>query len=480
MFRMKSGYLITGVLVSAACCVLSMRHMMPYAFLNIFLMFIAPASYFYPAFFSYIVIALSWALLYPAAVIFYKTDPFSASMPIAIFNLMQLGFVGCRTMSEAERETWDARLREEDSRKALERSELADLNMQEDEIRASEANIVSLYEITKKMSESLKFNEIFAVFSSFLQENFVFKKCDLLIMAQNGPEPRLENFYSVRHGSSSNVPAPVQADAAVYSGLIRSFLEKSKVICISRDSEPEAFGPLGITDESVGTFVGIPIFSEKRVVAILIVENLPREDIDRFFIVAMQFALEIKKVLLYETVEKLAITDSLTGLYTRRYFSERLNEELQRSRRYKFKFAFLMLDIDDFKKCNDTYGHLVGDVVLKELAGIMRSSVREIDLVARYGGEEFAVILPETDTAGACLVAERIRSRTAGRVFKAYDETLHVTISIGVATYPKDADKAKDLIDRADGALYAAKKSGKNLVQEYKKGYNRRNKKNER
>ena len=171
---------------------------------------------------------------------------------------------------------------------------------------------------------------------------------------------------------------------------------------------------------------------------------------------------------MYETVEALAITDSLTGLYTRRYFFERLNEELNRSKKYGLRFSFLMIDIDDFKKCNDTHGHLVGDVILKDVSRIIKEGVREIDLVARYGGEEFSIILPETDKNGAMLAAERVRKKIDENVFKAYDEILKVTVSIGVSVYPEDGSDAGEIVERADKALYAAKNSGKNIVCEYK------------
>ncbi|MDP2912837.1 MAG: GGDEF domain-containing protein, partial [Candidatus Omnitrophota bacterium] len=119
-------------------------------------------------------------------------------------------------------------------------------------------------------------------------------------------------------------------------------------------------------------------------------------------------------------------------------------------------------------KTNDTYGHLVGDVILKAMARIMRESVREIDLISRYGGEEFAICLPETGKAGAALVAERIRKKIEENTFRAYDESLKLTVSIGVSACPEDSANPADIIGSADAALYAAKKSGKNIVSEYK------------
>jgi diguanylate cyclase (GGDEF)-like protein len=225
----------------------------------------------------------------------------------------------------------------------------------------------------------------------------------------------------------------------------------------------------------VETFIAIPFLSEKKIVGILTIENLPKADMERLAILSTQFALEIKKVLLYEMVEQMAITDSLTGLYVRRHFYDRLNEELKRSRRYKLKFAFLMLDIDDFKRCNDTYGHMVGDVILKEMARVIKENVREIDIVARYGGEEISLVLPDTAEESARMVAERLRKKIEEHVFRAYDEKLKLTVSVGVSIYPKDAPEAKALIEKADAALYAAKKSGKNVVCEYKKEYNNAN-----
>ena len=123
-----------------------------------------------------------------------------------------------------------------------------------------------------------------------------------------------------------------------------------------------------------------------------------------------------------------------------------------------------MVDLDHFKSFNDNYGHLVGDAILKEAAKIIQATIRQIDFLGRYGGEELSVILTETDKGQASLAAERIRQAVASKPFLVYDEGLKVTISIGISTFPEDAEKVSDLIDKADKALYLAKQSGRNKV----------------
>ena len=162
-----------------------------------------------------------------------------------------------------------------------------------------------------------------------------------------------------------------------------------------------------------------------------------------------------------EHYQTLATIDGLTGLYNRRYFHEFLTREIKRADRYSHSLTIFMADIDDFKEYQDPYGHLVGDVALQYLAKIMSGAVRSEDIVARYGGEEFAVILPEVTKDTAMIIAERIR-----RAIEEAKEPLKgiLTISIGVAAYPADAKDREQLIDRADDALYAAKRAGKNAT----------------
>jgi diguanylate cyclase (GGDEF)-like protein len=165
-----------------------------------------------------------------------------------------------------------------------------------------------------------------------------------------------------------------------------------------------------------------------------------------------------------ETYE-LATTDSLTTVYNRRTFKELAEPQLSRSRRADMPVSLLMLDLDHFKRINDTYGHLGGDDVLKAFAGLVRSCLRKEDLLARYGGEEFVVLLPGAAQAQAFSLAERIREEVAARSFDANGHLVRVTVSIGIASEAGDTlPSLEAMLGRADEALYRAKNEGRNRV----------------
>jgi diguanylate cyclase (GGDEF)-like protein len=168
----------------------------------------------------------------------------------------------------------------------------------------------------------------------------------------------------------------------------------------------------------------------------------------------------------FEETERSARTDALTGLSNRRVFHETLDAEIRRSRRYRLPVTVLMLDLDHFKDVNDSYGHMLGDLVLERVGGIVRHAVRDADAACRFGGEELAVVLPETAREGGYAVAERIRHRVEqafrGRPIDGHD--ISMTISAGLATFPDDGLHAEALLARADEALYGAKHAGRNRV----------------
>ncbi len=224
------------------------------------------------------------------------------------------------------------------------------------------------------------------------------------------------------------------------------------------------------------SFVALPILAGDEVLAVVCVADrvddraFSRTDVSALRALAAPAALALAReraAARAEAYAHAAAVDPVSGLFNRRYFHVRLEEELQRSRRHEIPLALLMMDIDDFKAVNDVYGHLAGDGVIKESAEIVRRAVRVFDVCTRFGGEEFSVIMPASSEESATAVAERIRARVAAfRSAEPSLEELRVTVSIGLAL-SEPGMTASDLINRADEALYAAKRAGKNRVRAY-------------
>ncbi|RCK81779.1 MAG: diguanylate cyclase/phosphodiesterase (GGDEF & EAL domains) with PAS/PAC sensor(s) [Candidatus Ozemobacter sibiricus] len=204
-----------------------------------------------------------------------------------------------------------------------------------------------------------------------------------------------------------------------------------------------------------GEFLGLMHLSEK-----ISQGDFTERDQRLIKVFAVQLGAAVKNAKLYEQ----AITDGMTHLYLHRYFKQRLADEFKRAVRFKRNLALIMIDIDHFKKLNDTYGHQTGDEVLKRVASIMRKAVRTHDLPVRYGGEEFALVLPETDMAGALAVAERVRKSIEHEVIEHNGKTIRITASFGVSVHPDSATEAEALIKAADEALYRSKENGRNRV----------------
>ncbi len=195
-----------------------------------------------------------------------------------------------------------------------------------------------------------------------------------------------------------------------------------------------------------------------------------QRDMLRICSLAGQVAATIANIRLHRDIYTQAITDGLTGLFNRRHMQSALADERQRAQRYGHSLSVIMLDVDGFKSYNDTYGHPQGDVLLKMLAAILRETTREVDIVGRYGGEEFIILLPETPKVEALRTAERLRAAVAAAIFPGFaddpDMVVLKTISLGIATFPADAENMPALVQQADDALYRAKRGGRNQVVE--------------
>jgi diguanylate cyclase (GGDEF)-like protein len=181
---------------------------------------------------------------------------------------------------------------------------------------------------------------------------------------------------------------------------------------------------------------------------------------------AVQMIFAMAKARLYRELEQRSRTDGLTGLSRRGPFEERLKEEVARGTSFRSTFSILMIDIDHFKNLNDTYGHQMGDEVLRTVSQRLREGLYETDVIARYGGEEFVCLLPRSDPAGLRIKADQLRQRVSNQAFVIGLEAVQVTISIGIAHFPHDGQTPDAVLSAADRALYAAKHAGRNCIVE--------------
>jgi diguanylate cyclase (GGDEF)-like protein len=267
-----------------------------------------------------------------------------------------------------------------------------------------------------------------------------------------------------------------------YPEIVHALKSKEPVVIRNVSTDPlmagvrEALVPLGIRSILV-----VPIFLRTKVIGTLFIRtsradhSFSAQEVRLLKALADASANVLHNAFLYEQIEdekarleKLSITDFLTGIFNVRYFYHRIIEEFSRSLRYALPVSCLMVDIDHFKRINDSYGHKTGDIVLKEFASQLKKRSRKSDVVSRYGGEEFVLLLPQTDAAGAVAEAERIREFVKKHRFRSLGNGQKLTVSIGVAVYPHRKIKTHDdLIALADDALFKAKNRGRDRVALY-------------
>ncbi len=254
-------------------------------------------------------------------------------------------------------------------------------------------------------------------------------------------------------------------------GISGQVMATGKAIRVSDVSEYPGF--LRIYPDTLSELC-VPLQTPNRIIGVINVESIRpnafQENDERLLLtLAGQLTMALEKVRMFAEIQRLAITDSLTGLYNRRYFFAAAQREQERARRYKRPLSVIMMDVDHFKQVNDTHGHAAGDLVLQSVAHKCKSNLRETDILGRYGGEEFVALLPETQSAGASQVAERLREEIACTQVEVPAGPIVCTISIGVAALEDGCGATlEQLLGWADSALYEAKNSGRNRTVAWK------------
>jgi diguanylate cyclase (GGDEF)-like protein len=224
------------------------------------------------------------------------------------------------------------------------------------------------------------------------------------------------------------------------------------------------------TSSHIGSWLGAPLIAQNRLMGFLSLDKVERGyytaiHAERLESLASHAALALSNAMNFGEVEHAAITDFVTGTFNHRYFQQALRQEIKRAQRFSQHVSVLMIDLDHFKRVNDTHGHPFGDKLLFTLAGRLKSNLREVDILARYGGEEFAIILPDTTPVALKIVGERLRETVSAQPFILDGKTVYLTVSIGASTFPDDARQAHRLVECADRAMYRAKQDGRNRLR---------------
>jgi len=222
-------------------------------------------------------------------------------------------------------------------------------------------------------------------------------------------------------------------------------------------------------EEGTKSLMVAPVVAENKVLGALRVESatprrFAKEDLRTLDVLSTLGSLSLDNAFLYQRVEEMAVRDGLTRLLTHKAFEERMGEELLRAGRYRHSVALLMVDVDHFKKVNDTHGHAAGDDVLRKVSALLSAAARPVDVAARYGGEEFSLLLVEMTKAAALEKADALRRALEAETFEAGGKKFRVTMSVGLAVFPDEATTAQQLVRTADQRLYQAKTGGRNRV----------------
>ena len=336
-------------------------------------------------------------------------------------------------------------------------------------IKKQTNDLVVMHEIGRIInSESSSLKEISDKVAFILSRHLGFKSFCLFIL--NEETSRLEMKSSI--GLPKGIERKILIN--IGEGITGKVAKTGIPMLIDDVNKNEEFNYFGGLCKDIRSYLCVPIAIDKKVIGVIsVAENVPGyftvQDMNILTDVANHLSVSMQNIKYVEKIKNMSSMDELTGLCNHRFFYHRLKQEISSAGRFSDKLSVVMMDIDFFKKVNDTYGHKAGDRILIEVASILQNACRESDLVARYGGEEFALILPRTSKERAMNIAERIRERIKKRDFCINDEGLKISVSMsaGISEYPDDGQASNELVERADEALYYAKHSGKNRVELY-------------
>jgi diguanylate cyclase (GGDEF)-like protein len=332
------------------------------------------------------------------------------------------------------------------------------------DLERTQVQIETIYEVSRTLGEIHDLDQVLEEILNITRDVLNLEFCSILLYDKKNSCLWLRAKEELGRKIKYDVPQKTPL-----SGVAGSVAESGKAERIIDVRNDPRYTP-GLKGER--SELAVPMVSRGKVVGVLDARarnlgDFTEQDERVLSILAGSAAMAIENATLHQKMEELTIVDELTGVFNYRYFAQKLEDELKRAKRYYQNLSLIMIDIDWFKKCNDTFGHLFGNLALKKLAEVIKGCVRDVDIFARYGGEEFVIILPQTTKSQAAMIGERIRSQVESTTFK--DEkklhSIRLTVSLGVSCYPESGQTGEELIKKVDQALYLAKGEGKNLVR---------------
>jgi diguanylate cyclase (GGDEF)-like protein len=332
------------------------------------------------------------------------------------------------------------------------------MHQQQHELAQAHQELSLLHQIAQRISSQIDLGQTMVLIGSEIRQVVTCDDC--LIFLKDETTQMLQAQATSADQPSKRIPPIPLGEGPL--GRVAETNEPLHLDALDPEASPALLGQRAL--------LAIPIASEGATLGVIAIAKrsagaFSAESERMLTVIASHAAVAIRNAQLYQASQQLAITDGLTGVYNRRYFQRQLESEFRRAPRFGYSVAMMLLDIDHFKRFNDTHGHLLGDQVLRSVGQILRDSTRETDVVARYGGEEFAVILPETTIEQALEVAKRVRKNLARHPFWGRGQTpVQVTASIGIAASLASEIKPEELIDLSDAALYEAKHGGRDRI----------------
>lgn len=336
------------------------------------------------------------------------------------------------------------------------------LNQRTSELEKSQAHLEMIYENSRILGGILDLDGVMEGVMKIMGKILAYPASALILIGPGG-----SFIYRGRNiGGQNNLH--LKAVDEKKCSLIKRVAQQSEPVVVMDIVGRNDYVPIRLNTRSV---MFIPMIAHGETTGLLLAESpqtgaFTERDSKILSVVARSTAMALDNAHMHRRMEELTITDELTGIYNYRYFAQKLKEEQRRATRYNMPLSLIMLDIDWFKKFNDTYGHEVGNIVLKGITSVVKRCIRDVDIFARYGGEEFVIILPQTPREEVAKIGERIREQIEAATFGGGTDIpeLRVTVSVGVTSFPENGKPNEELLSLVDQALYRAKGSGKNSV----------------